>query len=137
MVPTVLLSSGGQAATLCMAYINSYNADDTGTGSGRTPSPGSMTNFRRDWYQRWMCQRLVILWSGAILAAERALSWEAGWATNTRLLSSGGLFDRNDIFNYAVTLAFPWVKQGNLLGFVVGSRKSLIQLSLPPTRYRW
>ncbi len=61
------------------------------------------------------------------------LSWQlsdrfvlGGWVgyTNTRLLSAGGgLFDRGglDIWNYAVTLAFPDLgKQGNLLGFVVG-----------------
>jgi len=60
------------------------------------------------------------------------LSGWVGYTNTSRLLSTaGGLFDVNlDIWNYAVTLAFPDLgKQGNLLGFVVEtwSRKSLIQ----------
>jgi hypothetical protein len=59
-----------------------------------------------------------------------------GWVgyTNTQLLSTaGGLFDRGDInvWNYAVTLAFPDLgKEGNLLGFVVGMEPKVTDSSI-------
>jgi hypothetical protein len=71
------------------------------------------------------------------------LSWRlsdkfvlGGWVgyTNTQLLSSvGGLVERGDIdvFNYAVTLAFPDLGgEGNLLGFVVGMEPKLTSSSI-------
>ena len=74
------------------------------------------------------------------------LSWQlsdrfvlGGWVgyTNTQLLSTaGGLFDRGDIniWNYAVTLAFPDLgKEGNLLGFVVGMEPKVTDSSISST----
>lgn len=71
------------------------------------------------------------------------LSWQlsdnfvlGGWVgyTNTQLLSTiGGLVERGDvnIFNYAVTLAFPDLGgEGNLLGFVVGMEPKLTSSSI-------
>jgi hypothetical protein len=74
------------------------------------------------------------------------LSWQVsdnfvlgGWVgyTNTQLLSTaGGLFDRGglDIWNYAVTLAFPNLgREGNLLGFVVGMEPKVTDSTITST----
>jgi hypothetical protein len=59
-----------------------------------------------------------------------------GWAgyTRTSLLSSvNGAFDRGsvDIWNYAVTLAFPDLgKEGSLLGFVFGMEPKVTNSSI-------
>ena len=110
-----------------LTYINSYNADDTGTGSGRV----SFARFDDEFFDEIDLPGVDVPTSSNSYGVE--LSWQlsdnfvlGGWVgyTNTQLLSTaGGLFDRGalDIFNYAVTLAFPDLgKEGNLLGFVVG-----------------
>ena len=110
-----------------LTYINSYNADDTGTGSGRV----SFARFDDDFFDELQIPAVDLPTASNSYGVE--LSWQlsdrfvlGGWVgyTNTSLLSTaGGLFDRGglDVWNYAVTLAFPDLgKQGNLLGFVIG-----------------
>ena len=110
-----------------LTYINSYNADDTGTGSGRV----SFARFDDDFFDELQIPAVDVPTASNSYGVE--LSWQlsdrfvlGGWVgyTNTSLLSTaGGLFDRGDleVWNYAVTLAFPDLgKEGNLLGFVVG-----------------
>jgi hypothetical protein len=110
-----------------LTYINSYNGDDTGTGSGRN----SFARFDDTFFEGLDLPSVDVPTSSNSYGLE--LSWQlsdrfvlGGWVgyTNTQLLSTaGGLFDRGDInsWNYAVTLAFPDLgKEGNLLGFVVG-----------------
>jgi hypothetical protein len=110
-----------------LTYINSYNADDTGAGSGRA----SFARFDDVFFEDLGITAVDVPISSNSYGVE--LSWQlsdnlilGGWVgyTNTRLLSTaGGLFDRGDldIWNYAVTLAFPdFGREGNLLGFVVG-----------------
>jgi len=57
--------------------------------------------------------------------------------SNTPLLATaGGLFDRGglDIFNYAVTLAFPDLgRQGNSTGFVVGMEPKITDSTISST----
>jgi hypothetical protein len=118
-------------------YINSYNADDTGTGSGRT----NFASFDDTFFGNLGLETLDVPTSSNSYGIE--LSWRlsekivlGGWAgyTNTQLLSSvGGLVERGDIdvFNYAVTLAFPDLGgEGNLLGFVVGMEPKLTSSSI-------
>jgi len=115
-----------------LTYINSYNAEDTGTGSGRA----SFARFDDAFFQDLGLEALDVPTSSNSYGVE--LSWQlsdnfvlGGWVgyTNTQLLSTlGGLIDRGDadIFNYAVTLAFPNLGgEGNLLGFVVGMEPKL------------
>ncbi len=110
-----------------LTYINSYNADDTGTGSGRT----NFSRFDDAFFEEIDIPAFSVPTASNSYGVE--LSWQlsdnfvlGGWAgyTNTSILSTaGGLFDRGhlDIWNYAVTLGFPDLgKEGNLLGFVVG-----------------
>lgn len=111
-----------------LTYIYGYNADDTGTGSGR----GTFARFDDEFFEDNLGIPAVDV-PTSTNAYGVELSWQlsdrfvlGGWVgyTNTRLLSTvGGLFDRGslDIWNYAVTLAFPDLgREGNLLGFVVG-----------------
>lgn len=118
-------------------YINSYNADDTGTGSGRT----SFARFDDTFFGDLGLNTVDVPTSSNSYGIE--LSWRlsdkfvlGGWAgyTNTQLLSTlGGLVERGDIdvFNYAVTLAFPDLGgEGNLLGFVVGMEPKLTSSSI-------
>jgi len=115
-----------------LTYINSYNAEDTGTGSGRA----SFARFDDAFFQDLGLEALDVPTSSNSYGVE--LSWQlsdnfvlGGWVgyTNTHLLSTlGGLIDRGDadIFNYAVTLAFPNLGgEGNLLGIVVGMKPKL------------
>jgi len=115
-----------------LTYINSYNAEDTGTGSGRA----SFARFDDVFFQDLGLEALDVPTSSNSYGVE--LSWQlsdnfvlGGWVgyTNTQLLSTlGGLIERGDadIFNYAVTLAFPNLGgEGNLLGFVVGMEPKL------------
>jgi hypothetical protein len=123
-----------------LTYINSYNADDTGTGSGRTP----FARFDDEFFDEIGVPAVDVPTASNSYGVE--LSWQlsdrfvlGGWVgyTNTRLLSTaGGLFDRGsqDIFNYAVTLAFPDLgKQGNLLGFVVGMEPKVTDSTITST----
>jgi Carbohydrate-selective porin, OprB family/S-layer homology domain len=131
--PTEKLSLG-------LTYINSYNADDTGTGSGRT----SFAQFDNTFFEDLGLPTVDVPTSSNSYGVE--LSWKlsdrivlGGWAgyTNTQLLSTaGGLFDRGDInvWNYAITLAFPDLgKEGNLLGFVVGMEPKVTDSSVSST----
>ncbi len=125
-----------------LTYINSYNANDTGTGSGRT----NFSQFDDVFFEDLGLEALDVPTSSNSYGVE--LSWQlsdnfvlGGWVgyTNTQLLSTlGGLVERGgiDVFNYAVTLAFPDLGgEGNLLGFVVGMEPKLTDtsISLNPT----
>jgi hypothetical protein len=123
-----------------LTYINSYNADDTGTGSGRN----SFARFDDTFFEDLGLESVDVPTSSNSYGLE--LSWQlsdrfvlGGWVgyTNTQLLSTaGGLFDRGDIniWNYAVTLAFPDLgKEGNLLGFVVGMEPKVTDSSISST----
>lgn len=123
-----------------LTYINSYNADDTGTGSGRV----SFARFDDVFFEELDIPAVDIPTSSNSYGVE--LSWQlsdrfvlGGWVgyTNTQLLSTaGGLFDRGDldIWNYAVTLAFPDLgKEGNLLGFVVGMEPKVTDSTISST----
>jgi hypothetical protein len=115
-----------------LTYINSYNADDTGTGSSRS----SFSIFDDAFFQSLSLPTQDVPTSSNSYGVE--LSWQlsdrfvvGGWAgyTTTRLLSTlGGLVNRGDTstFNYAVTLAFPDLgKEGNLAGIVLGVEPKL------------
>jgi len=59
MVPTVLLAQvvinkPSERFNIGLTYINSYNADDTGTGSGRHFARFDDEFFDEIGYQRWM-----------------------------------------------------------------------------------
>ena len=123
-----------------LTYINSYNADDTGTGSGRV----TFARFDDVFFEDLGISAVDVPTSSNSYGVE--LSWRVsdnfvlgGWVgyTNTRLLSTaGGLFDRGglDIWNYAVTLAFPDLgREGNLLGFVVGMEPKVTNSSISST----
>jgi hypothetical protein len=123
-----------------LTYINSYNADDTGTGSSRAP----FARFDDTFFEEIGTPAVDVPTSSNSYGVE--LSWQVsdnfvlgGWVgyTNTQLLSTaGGLFDRGnlDIWNYAVTLAFPNLgKEGNLLGFVVGMEPKVTDSTITST----
>ncbi len=120
--------------TIGLTYVNSYNNDFTangGTGSNRA-------NLRSALLNNPNLPDALAPFSGAdISTSSNAYGAEAsfklsdkfvlgGWAgyTNTRILSSNGSgIDRGklDIWNWAVTLAFPdFGKKGNIAGIVVG-----------------
>lgn len=120
-----------------LTYINSYNGDNTGTGSGRN----SFARFDDVFFEDLDILPVDVPTSSNSYGLE--LSWQlsdrfvlGGWVgyTNTQLLSTvGGLFERGDInvWNYAVTLAFPDLgKEGNLLGFVVGMEPKVTDSSI-------
>ncbi|PPS44301.1 iron uptake porin [Chroococcidiopsis sp. TS-821] len=115
-----------------LTYINSYNASDTGAGSSRA----SFARFDDAFFENLNLEPVEIPTVSNSYGVQ--LSWQisnnfviGGWAgyTNTRLLSTlGGLLERgdSDIFNYAVTLAFPDLgREGNLLGIIVGMEPRL------------
>lgn len=123
-----------------LTYINSYNADDTGTGSSRD----TFARFDDAFFEEIGIPAVNVPTSSNSYGVE--LSWQlsdnfvlGGWVgyTNTLLLSTaGGLFDRGhlDIWNYAVTLGFPDLgKEGNLLGFVVGMEPKVTDSSIIST----
>ena len=135
-----LVIKPSQRFNIGLTYINSYNADDTGTGSGRV----SFARFDDEFFDEIGVPGVDVPTTSNSYGVE--LSWQlsdrfvlGGWVgyTNTRLLSTaGGLFDRGglDIFNYAVTLAFPDLgKQGNLLGFVVGMEPKITDSTISST----
>lgn len=135
-----LVIKPSQRFNIGLTYINSYNADDTGTGSGRV----SFARFDDEFFDEIGVPGVDVPTTSNSYGVE--LSWQqsdrfvlGGWVgyTNTRLLSTaGGLFDRGglDIFNYAVTLAFPNLgKQGNLLGFVVGMEPKITDSTISST----
>lgn len=122
-----------------LTYIHSYNNNDTGTGSNLANFQGGLTRFfDRDAGGSSVGDTLGSLGfsTGLPLVSNSyglELSWQlsdrfviGGWAgyTNTRNLSTlGGLIDRGDvdIWNWAITLAFPDLgKKGNLGGLIVG-----------------
>ncbi|MBE9189406.1 carbohydrate porin [Gloeocapsopsis crepidinum LEGE 06123] len=115
-----------------LTYINSYKASDTGAGSSRA----SFARFDDAFFENLNLDPVEVPTASNSYGVQ--LSWQisnnfvlGGWAgyTNTRLLSTlGGLLERgdSDIFNYAVTLAFPDLgREGNLLGIVVGMEPRL------------
>lgn len=123
-----------------LTYINSYNADDTGTGSSRN----TFARFDDTFFEDLGIPAVDVPTSSNSYGVE--VSWQlsdrfvlGGWVgyTNTQLLSTaGGLFNRGDInvWNYAVTLAFPDLgKEGNLLGFVVGMEPKVTDSSISST----
>lgn len=123
-----------------LTYINSYNADDTGTGSGRA----SFASFDDEFFGELEIPAVDVPTSSNAYGVE--LSWQlsdnfilGGWVgyTKTSILStSGGLFERGglDVWNYAVTLAFPdFGKEGNLLGFVVGMEPKVTNSTINST----
>lgn len=123
-----------------LTYLNSYNADDTGTGSSRD----TFARFDDAFFEELGIPAVDVPTSSNSYGIE--LSWRlsdnfvlGGWVgyTNTQLLSTaGGLFDRGsiDIWNYAVTLAFPDLgKEGNLLGFVVGMEPKVTNSTISST----
>ncbi|MES1023964.1 iron uptake porin [Gloeocapsa sp. BRSZ] len=115
-----------------LTYINSYKASDTGAGSSRA----SFARFDDAFFENLNLEPVDVPTVSNSYGVQ--LSWQisnnfvlGGWAgyTNTRLLSTlGGLLERgdSDIFNYAVTLAFPDLgREGNLLGIIVGMEPRL------------
>lgn len=115
-----------------LTYINSYKSSDTGSGSARA----SFARFDDAFFENLNLEPIEVPTVSNSYGVQ--LSWQisnnfvlGGWAgyTNTRLLSTlGGLLNRgdSDIFNYAVTLAFPDLgREGNLLGIVVGMEPRL------------
>ncbi len=123
-----------------LTYINSYNADETGTGSERT----SFARFTEEFFADLNLPAVDVPTSSNSYGVQ--LSWQlsdrfvlGGWVgyTNTRLLSTaGGLFERGslDVWNYAVTLAFPDLgREGNLLGFVIGMEPKVTNSTIAST----
>jgi hypothetical protein len=115
-----------------LTYINSYKASDTGAGSSRA----SFARFDEAFFENLNLEPVDVPTISNSYGLQ--LSWQisnnfvlGGWVgyTNTRLLSTlGGLLERgdSDIFNYAVTLAFPDLgREGNLLGIIVGMEPRL------------
>ncbi|MBH8566828.1 iron uptake porin [Nostoc sp. CENA67] len=120
--------------TLGLTYVNSYNNDFTANGS----TGSNRANLRSALLNNPNLPDALAPFSGADLptssnayGAEASLQLSdkfilGGWAgyTNTRILSSNGSgVNRGtlDIWNWAVTLAFPDLgKKGNLAGIVVG-----------------
>ncbi len=121
---------------LGFTYVHSYNSDDAegenigpfarfdedlfaeiGIPQTSVPSSSNSYGVQLSWY---LSDRIVI----------------GGWAgyTQTTLLSTaGGVFDRGnaDIWNYAVTLAFPdFGKEGSLLGFVFGMEPKVTESTI-------
>jgi hypothetical protein len=134
-----LLIKPSDRLKLGLTYIHSYNNNDTGTGSNLANFQGGLARFfDTDIDGSSVGGGLTNLGFSTNLPVSSnsygaELSWQlsdrfvvGGWVgyTNTRNLSTlGGLIDRGkvDIWNWAVTLAFPDLgKQGNLAGIVVG-----------------
>ncbi|MEW5860480.1 MAG: iron uptake porin, partial [Cyanobacteriota bacterium] len=134
-----LLIKPSDRLKLGLTYIHSYNNNDTGTGSNLANFQGGLARFfDTDINGTSVGGGLTNLGFSTNLPLVSnsygvELSWQlsdrfvlGGWVgyTNTRNLSTlGGLIDRGkvDIWNWAVTLAFPDLgKQGNLGGIVVG-----------------
>jgi hypothetical protein len=126
-----LLFKGGDRFKLGLTYVHAYNASDTFTGSA-SANPRS-----------FIADTLGIDAPTSTNSYGVQLSWQVtdgivigGWAgyNNTRLLSSvGGQLDRGslDIWNYAVTLAFPDLgKEGSLLGFMFGMEPKVTSSSI-------
>ncbi len=134
-----LLIKPSDRLKLGLTYIHSYNNNDTGTGSNLANFQGGLARFfDTDIDGSSVGGGLTNLGFSTNLPLVSnsygvELSWQlsdrfvvGGWVgyTNTRNLSTlGGLIERGkvDIWNWAVTLAFPDLgKQGNLAGIVVG-----------------
>jgi hypothetical protein len=106
---------------LGLTYVHGYNASDTDTGSlAANPRSFIEDELRIDAPTSTDAYGVQLSWQ----LSDRIVV--GGWAgyTKSRLLSSvGGQLDRGEleIWNYAVTLAFPDLgKEGSLLGFVFG-----------------
>ncbi|MFE1748010.1 iron uptake porin [Coleofasciculus sp. H7-2] len=134
-----LLIKPSDRLKLGLTYIHSYNNNDTGTGSNLANFQGGLARFfDTDIDGSSVGGGITNLGFSTNLPLVSnsygvELSWQlsdrfvlGGWVgyTNTRNLSTlGGLIDRGkvDIWNWAVTLAFPDLgKQGNLAGIIVG-----------------
>ena len=126
-----ILFKGGDRFKLGLTYVHAYNASDTFTGSAAA-NPRS-----------FIADELGIDAPTSTDTYGVQLSWQVtngivigGWAgyNNTRLLSSvGGQLDRGtlDIWNYAVTLAFPDLgKEGSLLGFMFGMEPKVTESTI-------
>lgn len=122
---------------LGLTYVHSYNSSSTSDGS----SIGPFANFDEDLLEEQGIPESIVPSSSNAYGVE--LSWRltdkiviGGWAgyTKTSLLSTvNGAFDRGEleIWNYAVTLAFPDLgKEGSLLGFVFGMEPKVTDSSI-------
>ena len=132
-----LLFKPSDRFNLGLTYARSYNSDVTGESSGIGP----FARFDEEFLENIGIPESTVPSFSNSYGVE--LSWRlsdkivvGGWAgyTRTSLLSSvNGAFDRGsvDIWNYAVTLAFPDLgKEGNLLGFVFGMEPKVTNSSI-------
>lgn len=132
-----LLFKPSDRLNLGLTYVHSYNSSSTSDGS----SIGPFANFDEDLLEEQGIPESVVPSSSNAYGVE--LSWRltdkiviGGWAgyTKTSLLSTvNGAFDRGEleIWNYAVTLAFPDLgKEGSLLGFVFGMEPKVTDSSI-------
>ncbi len=132
-----LLFKPSDRLNLGLTYVHSYNSNTTSEGS----SIGPFANFEEDLLEEQGIPESIVPSSSNAYGVE--LSWRltdkiviGGWAgyTRTSLLSTvNGAFDRGEleIWNYAVTLAFPDLgKEGSLLGFVFGMEPKVTNSSI-------
>ncbi|MBF2064269.1 MAG: iron uptake porin [Calothrix sp. C42_A2020_038] len=121
---TQLTLKPSKRSSIGLTYINSYN-QETGTGSNQA-NPFSKLG-------------VPIISNSYGLQASLGISDKfvlGGWVgyTNTRNLSTAGsTIDRGsaDIWNYALTLAFPDLgKKGNLAGIIVGMEPKVTSSSI-------
>ncbi|PSP14885.1 MAG: hypothetical protein BRC50_00985 [Cyanobacteria bacterium SW_11_48_12] len=127
-----LVFTPSDSFNLGLTYVHSYNQQDTGTGS-------DLSNFRSFTDEQFGV--------GAVPTSSNSygveLSWQlsdhfvlGGWASYrnaTTLSTLGGNIERGnlDIWNWAVTLAFPDLgKEGSLGGIVVGMEPRVTDSSI-------
>ncbi|PSO50321.1 MAG: hypothetical protein BRC34_17405 [Cyanobacteria bacterium QH_1_48_107] len=127
-----LVFTPSDSFNLGLTYVHSYNQQDTGTGS-------DLSNFRSFTDEQFGV--------GAVPTSSNSygveLSWQlsdhfvlGGWASYrnaTTLSTLGGTIERGnlDIWNWAVTLAFPDLgKEGSLGGIVVGMEPRVTDSSI-------
>ena len=103
---------------IAFAYVHSYNIIDTGTGSDRANDPfdDQSDHIKANSYALDISVRL---------SPKLILGGWMGWTQATALNLPGD--PQADIFNYALTLAFPDLgKPGNLGGMVIGQPPKVI-----------
>jgi hypothetical protein len=121
----------GDSFKLGLTYVHAYNASDTFTGS-------NLSNFRT-FTETEFGEAVPTVSNSYGVGASWQISDRiilSGWGgyTNTQTLSTlNGTIDRGnlDIWNWAVTLAFPDLgKEGNLGGLVVGMEPKVTDSSV-------